>query len=75
MNATTDNLSILRPSEVCRLLGVSRGTLHNKVHAGDFPKPIQLGERSVGWRRADVETWLEQRPRGFLPAVAVGGAR
>lgn len=68
-----DSLSILRPNQVCRLLNISRGTLHAKVHSGEFPKPIQLGERSVGWRRADVETWLAQRPRGFCAPVAAAG--
>jgi predicted DNA-binding transcriptional regulator AlpA len=29
--------------------------------AGEFPKPIQISERSVGWFSGEVDAWLEQR--------------
>lgn len=28
----------------------------------DFPSPIKLTARSVGWRAREVEAWLEERP-------------
>ena len=27
---------------------------------GEFPKPIKLGRRAVGWREQDIKDWLEQ---------------
>jgi hypothetical protein len=39
---------------------------------GAFPKPIQLGERAVGWRDSDIEAWIETRP--FLLAARSSGA-
>jgi prophage regulatory protein len=28
---------------------------------GDFPRPVRLGIRAVGWRESDVRDWLESR--------------
>ncbi|MDE2903317.1 MAG: hypothetical protein OXP73_09825 [Chloroflexota bacterium] len=37
-----------------------------RVRAGDFPAPVVRlggkGSRAVGWRRLDVERWLEALP-------------
>jgi prophage regulatory protein len=30
---------------------------------GQFPKRIRIGERRVGWRLSEIETWLAERPR------------
>ena len=54
--------AILRTPAVLTLIGLSRTSLWRRVPAGDFPAPVRLGgqgSRAVGWRRADVERWLE----------------
>jgi len=28
---------------------------------GNFPKPVQLGKRAVGWRESDIAAWLQSR--------------
>ena len=33
------------------------------MHAGTFPKPVQLGERAVGWRLSEIDDWLDTRKR------------
>jgi len=30
---------------------------------GDFPAPIKIGKRAVGWLEAEVHAWLESRQR------------
>ena len=57
---------ILRTPAVLALIGLSRTSLWRRVCAGDFPAPVRLGgrgSRAVGWRRADVERWLEELPK------------
>ena len=57
--------AILRTSAVIKMIGLSRTSLWRRIRSGDFPPPIRLGgdgSRAVGWRRADVERWLESRP-------------
>lgn len=37
----------------------SSATLWRKVKAGEFPKPIKLGERITAWRVGDVRKWID----------------
>jgi prophage regulatory protein len=53
--------AILRLPDVKRLIGLSRSTIYQLVAQGSFPKPVHLGERSVGWVQAEVEQWLQRR--------------
>ena len=34
-------------------------TLYDKIAAGEFPKPIPLGPRSVAWLEDEVVAWQE----------------
>lgn len=52
---------IYRRLDVESLVGLSRSTIYAMIAEGTFPKPIKLGKRAVGWRQADVLTWLESR--------------
>lgn len=42
-------------------LGVTRHGLKIMRERKGFPDPIQLGERSVGYLRDEVDAWLEAR--------------
>lgn len=52
---------VLRLPMVLEKIGVCRSTIYAWVSKGAFPSPIQLGERSVGWKETDVDFWLKQR--------------
>ena len=54
---------ILRLPEVARLTGMSKGTIHRRYREGTFPRPLKLGVQSIGWRRKDIDDWLESLPR------------
>ncbi len=53
------NFQILRRNEVEKATGLGRSTIYAKVAAGEFPSPMKLGRRAVGWRSVDIEKWLE----------------
>jgi prophage regulatory protein len=53
--------SILRLPAVKQRTGLSRSTIYLRVNDGTFPKPIQLGERAIGWVEEDIQQWLEAR--------------
>lgn len=64
---------VLRPREAARYVGVSRPTIDRWRNAGKFPKALQLGAQSIGWRRGDLDEWLNNRPvvgRGTSSLVA-----
>ena len=57
---------ILRTLAVLELTGLSRTSLWRRIRDGDFPAAVRLGgpnSRAVGWRRSEIEQWLEERPR------------
>ena len=40
-------------------LPFSPSTFWRKVAAGQFPKPLKLGERITAWRVSDVRAWID----------------
>jgi prophage regulatory protein len=58
MNLVT---SILRLPSVQKRTGLSRSTIYLRISEGNFPKPISLGGRAVGWIEEEINEWLNQR--------------
>lgn len=56
-------LAILRRKQVEARTGLRRSTIYAKVAAGEFPAPIRLSVRAVGWIEQDVADWLKARIR------------
>ncbi len=54
-------IRFVRLHEVMARTGVSRSTIYVWVAEGRFPKPVPLGERSVGWIESELEEWLRDR--------------
>ena len=55
------DITILRLPQVLDRTGLSRSSIYAKVSAGDFPEPISLGARAVGWIEDEVLSWLTER--------------
>ncbi|MCU1248696.1 MAG: AlpA family transcriptional regulator [Edaphobacter sp.] len=53
--------SIIRFPALRDRYGISRSRLYVWMAEGKFPRPIRLGERSVGWLENEVEDWLRGR--------------
>lgn len=52
---------ILRLPIVKERTGLARSTIYLKISQGEFPAPISLGYRSVGWIEEEITSWIEQR--------------
>jgi prophage regulatory protein len=52
---------ILRLPEVRQRTGLSRSSIYLAMARGDFPKPISLGAKAVGWIDAEIDDWIERR--------------
>lgn len=55
-------MRLLKNSEVCRTVGVSRVTLWRMVRDGKFPSPRVIGPMTVRWLEQEVEAWIEALP-------------
>jgi prophage regulatory protein len=54
---------ILRRPQVEASTGLSRSTLYAMMAEGEFPQPVRLGKRAVGWSEAAIAPYsLGRRP-------------
>ena len=51
----------LRLPQVVKATGWSKITIYRAVRDGRFPKPVQLGARSIAWPESEVAAWQEGR--------------
>jgi prophage regulatory protein len=75
-------LRILRRPEVEARTGYPTSTLYTKIAAGEFPRPIKLSARAVGWDERRVEDHILKvlegdnwQPLGDVAAHVVKKAR
>lgn len=55
------NERIMRLPAVQRRVGLSRSQLYVLIGRGEFPAPVKLGARAVGWLESSVDAWIEAR--------------
>lgn len=53
--------SIIKLPRVKGLTSLSRSAIYAKVANGEFPRPIKLGERAVGWIESEINDWITAR--------------
>ena len=52
---------MIRLPQVINATGLPRSSLYAKIAEGEFLMPIELGQRSVGWSAAEIDSWIEER--------------
>jgi len=50
---------ILRLEDVKFRTGLSRTAIYRMMENRNFPRPISLGLRSVGWVESEIDTWVQ----------------
>jgi len=53
--------SILRLPAVKARTGLSRSTIYLRISKNEFPAPISLGGRAVGWVDSEINNWLSEK--------------
>ena len=56
---------LMKREEVLHLCGMSKTTLYELIAKGEFPPPVSITGRSVGWRQYEVVEWLDSRPKAI----------
>ena len=64
---TLDDLRSLSLTEVESLVGLRKTTIYKRIKDGQFPPPVRLSTRKVGWRVADIRAWLQSPDRQWDP--------
>lgn len=64
------NQLVYRIGDLQRVIGLSKWTVYKLMKTDDFPHPIQLTSKAVGWRASDVEKWVNDRQQaGDSPTI------
>jgi prophage regulatory protein len=58
---STEACALLRLPKVLQLTGLKKTTLYGLMRRNGFPRPVQLTDRLVAWRSADVAGWAQGR--------------
>jgi prophage regulatory protein len=59
MNTTRNRL--LRWRDLHAVVGLSHTEVYRRMAAGQFPRQIQLGPKSVAWSETEVTNWIAER--------------
>ncbi len=52
---------LLRWQELKKWIPLSRSNVYRMMDEGTFPRPINLGARSVAWFESDIDAWIQER--------------
>ena len=52
---------LLRQSEVCAAVALSRMAVWKLRKAGDFPAPITLGKGALRWKQSEIAAWIASK--------------
>ncbi len=52
---------ILRFPTIKERTGLSGSLIYQKKKKNEFPSPISLGDRAVGWIESEIEDWILNR--------------
>lgn len=53
--------TILRLPAVKARCGLSTSQIYALMPRGEFPKPVSLGLRAVGWIEEEINAWIDAR--------------
>lgn len=56
---------ILKLAQVKSTCGLGKSAIYQAVKRGEFPPPVRLSMRAVGWRASDIDRWMQSR----LPSI------
>ncbi len=54
---------IYRLREVLDVTGLCRSGVYKALAAKDFPEPLKIGKRAVGWLETDLMAWVLSRQK------------
>jgi len=58
-----DHEVVERSRRVEQRVGLSRTAIYRLRLRGEFPAPIRLTPKTIGWRASEVTNWIDERQR------------
>ncbi|WP_133858882.1 AlpA family transcriptional regulator [Comamonas sp. JUb58] len=54
-------MRVLKIREVLLKTSLGKTAIYALIKTSNFPKPISLGVRSVGWIEAEIDAWILEK--------------
>jgi len=54
-------MRFIRLKDVMETTGLGKTTIYKYIEQGNFPKPVELGYRAVGWIESEISEWVMAR--------------
>ena len=48
---------IYRLPDVMHMTGLSRSSMYLRISTDEFPKPVKIGRRAIGWPEESIIAW------------------
>lgn len=65
----SDDKQVVKLPYLIEKYSMSRSSIYRAMAEEDFPLPIKLSSRSVGWWLHQVEEWFANRPSAINPCA------
>lgn len=63
-----NNTRLLDLKEVKQITRLSRSSIYSYIKKARFPKAVKIGERKVGWIKAEIDAWMAEKIAVARPA-------
>lgn len=54
-------MRVLKIKEVLLKTSLGKTAIYALIKTSDFPKPIRLGVRSIGWIEGEIDAWILEK--------------
>ena len=55
-------MQLLKMKDVIRVTGLSRSNIYKLISEKRFPASYKLSTRRVGWKKTEIDQWIDTRP-------------
>ena len=52
---------LMEVQDVLDYTKIARSTLYLMIDKGTFPRPLNIGERRIAWKKEDIKEWIESK--------------
>ena len=52
---------LMEVQDVLDYTKIARSTLYLMIDKGTFPRPLNIGERRIAWKKEDIREWIESK--------------
>ena len=66
---------LIKLHEVILLTRRSKSSINADIKNGTFPPSIKIGKRSVAWKKADIDAWIQSKIAAMSRTEFVVGVR